>query len=394
LRLGLVVPRFGEQISGGAELHARWLAERLAAHGHDVDVFTTCAVDHRTWRNELPAGMQAYKDLRVRRFPVSQRDLGIHGELDRAISSGFQLSADEEILWLRHGASSEAMEEYLSSHAESYDAILAMPYLFGTTYFAYAACPSKAVIIPCLHDEPFAYLHFVQEMLSGARGLLFNTGAEVTLARRIVKRLSPWGVVGVGFDAPPRGVRAPRRYRLPEPSILYVGRREAGKNTPILIDYFVRYRNRRGTPLHLAFAGAGDPVPNRPDIIELKPDWKDPYAVYRSATIACQPSFNESLSIVLLQAWLAEVPALVHGSCAVTREHCERSNGGLWFSTYAEFEAVLDRILGSRELRDALAANGRNYVEREYSWPAVLGRFNTGIERILSSGVSVNAGTR
>lgn len=394
LRLALVVPRFGEQISGGAELHGRWLAERLALAGHEVDVLTTCAVDHRTWRNELPPGVESYKGMKVKRFPISDRDLGIHGELDRAISSGFRLSPEEELLWLRHGASSVAMEEELRSVGESYDAVLALPYLFGTTYFAYSACPSRAVIIPCLHDESFAYMRFVGEMLSGTRGLLFNTGAEAALAGEIVPSLAPWGIVAVGFDPSEAAPRRRGRVRLPQPSIVYVGRRESGKNTPLLIDYFVRYRRRRSNPLYLAFAGAGDPIPARTDIIEIKRNWKlPPYDVFSAATISCQPSINESLSIVLLQSWLTERPALVHGACAVTKEHCERSNGGLWFTSYAEFEEVLDRLLGSRELRQALGRNGRSYVENEYSWDAVVDRFDAGIAHIFSTDVSLDVGT-
>lgn len=391
LKLGLVVPRFGEQISGGAELHARWLAEHLAEAGHEVDVFTTCAVDHRTWRNELPAGAESYEGLKVYRFPISDRDLGIHGELDRAISSGFRLSPEEELLWLRHGASSTAMEEELQARGDRYDAVLAMPYLFGTTYFAFTACPSKAVIIPCLHDEPFAYMGFVREMLSSARGLLFNTNAEAEVARRMVPSLAPWGIVGVGFDPPAQ--RARRKSRIPQPSILYVGRRESGKNTHLLTDYFVRYRRRRSTPLTLVFAGSGDPVPGRPDIVEVRPNWDDSYEVFRLGSVFCLPSVNESLSIVLLRAWQVERPALVHGSCAVTREHCERSNGGLWFSSYAEFEEVLDRLLASESLQRTLARNGRAYVEREYSWDAVLRRFDDAIGRVLASGLSLDIGT-
>jgi glycosyltransferase involved in cell wall biosynthesis len=357
-----------------------------------VDVFTTCAVDHRTWRNEFRPGTERYRDiLTVRRFPISDRDLGIHGELDRAISSGFRLSPEEEALWLRHGPTSMAMEEDLNARGEQYDAILALPYLFGTTYFAYAACPSRAVIIPCLHDEPFAYFGFVREMLSGARGIMFNTNAEAQLAQRIVDRLAPWGIVAVGLDAPPPARR--RRSRIPEPSILYVGRRESGKNTPMLIDYFVRYKRRRSTPLFLAFAGSGDPVPNRPDVVEAKLNFRSPLDVFASATIACQPSINESLSIVLLESWQAERPALVHGSCDVTKEHCERSNGGLWFSSYAEFEAVVDRLLAAPELCEALGRNGRAYVEREYSWKAVLNRFDDALRHIMTTDVSLDVGT-
>jgi len=55
VKLAFVVQRYGPTINGGAELHARYIAERLARHA-DVEVLTTCAADYVTWRNELPAG--------------------------------------------------------------------------------------------------------------------------------------------------------------------------------------------------------------------------------------------------------------------------------------------------------------------------------------------------
>lgn len=332
--------------------------------------------------------------MRIRRFPTTDRDLGIHGELDRAVQAGFGLSREEELLWLRHGGSSLAMEEELERVASGYDAVIAMPYIFGTTYFTYATCPDKTVLIPCLHDEPFAYLGFVGEMLTGARGLMFNTHAEAALAQRLAGEIAPWGVVGVGFEAKPRGPRSRKKRGGPaEQSILYVGRRETGKNSPLLIDYFVRYKQSRGGSLVLTFVGSGDRLPPRRDIIERKTDWSSHDDVYRPATIFCLPSVNESLSIVLLQAWLSERPALVHGACDVTREHCERSNGGLWFANYAEFEEALDRLLASDSLRVALGRKGREYVEREYSWPAVLERFSASMSRFLASEASLDLGS-
>ena len=55
MKLAVVVQRYGLDINGGAELHARYVAEQLARHA-EVEVLTTCARDYVTWRNELPAG--------------------------------------------------------------------------------------------------------------------------------------------------------------------------------------------------------------------------------------------------------------------------------------------------------------------------------------------------
>ena len=69
MKLAIVVQRYGADISGGAELHARYIAERLAAHV-DVRVLTTCARDYLTWRNEIPSGTEYVNGVPVERFPV------------------------------------------------------------------------------------------------------------------------------------------------------------------------------------------------------------------------------------------------------------------------------------------------------------------------------------
>ena len=67
MKLAVVVQRYGADLNGGAELHARYIAERLARHA-DVEVLTTCARDYITWRNELPAGTDSVNGLLVKRF--------------------------------------------------------------------------------------------------------------------------------------------------------------------------------------------------------------------------------------------------------------------------------------------------------------------------------------
>lgn len=383
LRLALVIPRFGDELVGGAELHARWLAERLQRYGHSMHVVTTCARDHRTWRNEYPAGPQDVDGMKVIRFPVDRRDVRRHADLERDIHQGRVLSEAEELEWLRNGVSSQAMEDFLAREGDGFDLVIGMPYLYGITYFAYTKTSDRFVLVPCLHDEPYARLRFVGEMLSGSKGVMFNTPPEVELARDLGSELSDWAIVGVGFEPPTtmdvRGAR--RKYGLKHPYIAYVGRREPGKNTHLLTDYFLRYKARRETDLQLVLIGSGDDPPDSPDILTRTIDWEDRDALSRASFAFCQPSINESLSIVLLQAWLAGAPAIVHRDCAVTRDHCRRSNGGLWFGTYAEFEGVLDVLSSDNGMRRALGGNGRAYVEREFTWPAVLRRFHDAVER-------------
>ncbi len=392
MKIAIVTPRFGEHLSGGAELLARWYAERLSARGDTVDVFTTCATDNIDWRNDVEPGTEQIGRVTVRRFPLRARDVALFHELDATMRQGFELGDDMELIWLRNGASSEELEDELYTRVDEYDAVLALPYLFGTTYFTYEICPEKCIVIPCLHDEPAAHQAFTARMLTRTRGLIFNSDAEARLAHRLVPTLAPGATVGVGIERRSDVTRPPSRRKRKQDtslSLLYVGRREVHKNFPLVLEYFMRYKTRRPGDLRLVLAGgAGDPFPEREDIVEVVPDW-DSLDFFGDATIFCHPGVNESFSIVLLQAWLMERPAVVHAECEVTREHCERANGGLWFRSYPEFETICDRLLASPELRAQLGSNGRAYVEREYSWDAVLRRLDDALATLLQAKAGV-----
>ena len=99
MKLAVVVQRYGADINGGAELHARYIAEHLSRHV-EVEVLTTCARDYITWRNALPAGSETVHGLTVRRFPVSrERDPAEFGRSSDRVF-GERHSIRDELHWL------------------------------------------------------------------------------------------------------------------------------------------------------------------------------------------------------------------------------------------------------------------------------------------------------
>ena len=118
MKLAIVVQRYGAAINGGAELHARYIAEHLARHA-DVEVLTTCATDYVTWRNELPAGVDTVNGVSVRRFKVKhQRDpLDFGKRSDRVFTERHSLA--DELDWLdAEGPTSPALIDHLSKHGD------------------------------------------------------------------------------------------------------------------------------------------------------------------------------------------------------------------------------------------------------------------------------------
>jgi glycosyltransferase involved in cell wall biosynthesis len=296
---------------------------------------------------------------------------------------------------MAESVNSRALYAHIARHAREFDALFFGPYLFGTTFWGSLIAPDKSILIPCLHDEAYAYQDVIASMFRQVRGCLFNAEPEMDLARSLYGEI-PGGVVGMGFTMPtPEYVNGLEPYFSDDvPYILYLGRKETGKNVHILIDYFVEAKAQGLIPerVKLAILGGGSfddlhrpEVLSRPDIVDLPHmTERDKQRLLRHALYLCQPSTNESFSIVMMEAWMVGTPVVVHGACPVTRHHVEQSRGGLYFSSMQDLAGVTKYFLEHEEDRARHAELGAEYVGSEYSWSSVLRRFDTVLEGLLS----------
>ncbi len=380
MKVAVVSPRLHEPGTvGGAETLLHSLALDAVALGHEVELLCTCAKDHRTWANELPPGSFERDGMTVRRFPVDPRDMDAWARVQIALQNGEEVSDAEAVAWLENSVNARELVGRLRDGG--YDRVLAGPYLFGLTWSVARAVPGKTLLVPCFHDEPYSHVGPLLDAFRGVRGFLFNTEPERELAHRLMPGLAPRveAVVAMGLEpfevsktafAERTGVRAPY--------VVYSGRREEGKGTPVLVDFVDAFRRRTGRDLHLVMTGSGDvQVPS-----SLAPAFHDLGFVSEAekreamagAVAFVHPSLNESLSIVLLESWLARTPALVHAKSPVLRSQCERANGGLWFRDYPEFEEELLLLLDDPATAAALAARGRAWTVETYAPAAVRAR--------------------
>ena len=384
LKLAFIAPRFAEGGTvGGAETLLKALAERCATAGCEVHFLTTCATNHFTWENTVPPGTRQVNGLTVHFFPVNaDRDIERFLRVQQSIDAGARVSDEDELAWIRHSVNSEPLLQHLRDEGAGYDRIVIGPYLFGVTWFASQVHPRKTLLVPCLHDEVFAYLRIMKQMFLSVRGFMFNTAPEMELARRLYGvPENRCAVVGLGmdsFDADPASFA--RRKGLTAPYVIYSGRREPLKGTPLLCAYLDVFRARTGRDIKAVFTGSGQidaPDELRPHILDVGfVSEEEKREAMAGAVAFIHPSVNESLGIVLLEAWLARTPSLVHERSAVLSDQCRRSGGGLWFKTYPEFEEELLRLLDDPALRARLGDSGRRYVQDIYSWPAVEARMD------------------
>ncbi len=273
---------------------------------------------------------------------------------------------------LATGPHSAPLLQHIARHAGRFDLLILLPYVSPLVHYAAQAAPGRTVLWPCLHDEPYAYLEPVRLLLAGAWGVVFNSPEEQALAARLLPAPLPrQATVGVGVDPVP-----PVTHVQPGNNLLYVGRLEAGKNVRQLYRY-VQTLADAGADVRLTVIGGGNLLPPRHPAFDFRGFASDDEraAACASALALCQPSLNESFSLVLMESWLAGRPVLVNAGCTVTRGHVQRSAGGLAYANLQEFYAAIQWLRDNPGLATRMGENGRRYVQQNYAWPVVVERF-------------------
>jgi glycosyltransferase involved in cell wall biosynthesis len=389
-RLGMVVQRYGREVTGGSESLCRALAERLAAD-HQVTVFTTCATDYVSWRNELPEGREELSGVEVHRYRVEEvRDLSAFNRFAEPLY-GRPTTRDEELEFLRRqGPYVPRLVEALAERKGDFDAVLFFTYLYYPTVRGLEVAPERAILVPTTHDEPPLRFSIYREAFDRPRAFAFLTPEEEALVRsRFDLRGRPAVVAGIGvetLESPDvEGFRIRRSQH--RPYALYAGRIDAGKGCEEMLAFYDRYRQTCPGAADLLLIGnlAMDP-PRLPGVRYLGylSEAEKQAAMAGAKAVLC-PSPYESLSIVLLEGFSLGTPGLVSARSPVLVDHCRRSNGGLFYAGAEEFREALDLLVRAEPVREALARNARAYALAHYAWPVVLGRYRDLIAAVAAA---------
>lgn len=392
-RLALVPPRYGPDVVGGAEAVVRQVARGLADRGWSVDVLTTCARDHYTWANELPAGEStdptpSGAEVRVVRFPVvSDTDGRTRARVEAALAAGEVPSLAEQEAWINDGPRSPELFHHVLDTAETYRAIVTSPYPFWTTFAVAGIAPERTLLRPCLHDEPYARLELFEPVLTGSAAAWLQTEPELELYRQVSVPPAQTRIVGEGVDVPegyePGRVRAALGLG-DRPFVLYGGRREGAKGWEDLLRGFADAVRREDLDLTLVTFGVGDvhhPAGVEDRVVDLGfVDDRTRDDLMAAASAYLQPSALESFSRTVMEAWLAGTPVIANGAGAVVRWHIERAGAGLTYDDDAELEQALRFVAEAPDAAAALAAPGRAYVLDHYTWPATLDRMEASLD--------------
>lgn len=385
MKLAVAVQRYGADINGGAELHARYIAERLTRHA-EVEVVTTCARDYVTWRNERPAGVETINGIPVRRFAVDrEREPNVFGRHSHRVFQHDHSIADE-LEWLEsEGPASRAMVDYLASDA--FDFVILFSYRYYHAYHAARRISSKAILVPTAERDEAIGLSIFGPVFRAVRGIMYNSYEE----RAMIQAASgnqdvPGVVVGVGSEVPAHAdaQRFRAKFNFARPFALYIGRIDENKGCGELFEHFRRYAATFPTGLDLVLIGTAIiPIPTHPRIHHLGfLDDQDKFDALAASDLLIMPSYFESLSMVALEAWGMGKPVLANGRCDVLKGQCIRSGAGLYYETYQEFAETLYSLESKGPLHTRLGRNGHEYFRTNYDWPVIEQKYLDMLERL------------
>ena len=384
-RLLLVVQRYGADVVGGSEQHARLVARRLA-RSHQVEVATTTALDYWTWAPHYPVGDDFLDGILVRRFAVvAGRDPEFKSFEHQVLEEEHHVR--DELAWpQRQGPHSPDLYEFLHRKGRDYDAILFYTYIYAPTALGLPIVPERAALISTAHDEYPLRLAPYRALFHLPRAIGYLTPEERTMVHaRFHNEQVPDEILGYALDvAPVADIEAFRaRHGLTGPFVLYLGQVSEGKGCDELIAEWIAHRESGGAAdATLVLAGTVRmEIPERSDVRALgRVSDQDKAAALAGAIALVQPSRLESLGIVLFEAWQYGTPVLVHAANLVTSGQTARAGGGRSYADGA-FGAALDDVRARREL---LGAAGRAFVARECSLDA----FDERLERLVEATVA------
>ena len=402
-KICFLVCQYGKEVNGGAEYHCRMLAERLV-DDYEVDVLTSKTINYSTFEPYYTNEKESLNGVNILRFDCEPYNadvhqnwrkktkfsrkirrnlyrLGILETLSNIIPKWDLGIENEEKLFQTHGFYSVKLLKYLEEHKDDYKAIILFSYVYPHTVFGARIAPHKTLLIPTVHNEGDVFRSVHTHVFTSVKHIGFNTEEEKHLTQRIFgKNISPNSILAVGveteFETEISKDFLEEKFQIPDKYIHYFGR-VCGSKMDKLIPWFISYKKKHPSNLKLVLTGRlFQERIEHPDIVftGFVTD-EEKISLIKNATLIVNPSKNESLSLLLLEAMNLGKTVLVNGKSDVLVGHAKKSGHATEaYFNENDFHQKVHKYFSNPDLLEKNKSKAKEYVQNHYSWPLIMER--------------------
>ena len=365
MKIAIAVQRYGKDLVGGAEAHARSIAQRLAQNsGWQVHVYTTTARDYHSWENVYPPGESLDGKVKVMRFAsrfkrnryvfaaykfLFTRLICQLAGLKAAPVFLRKLAERLESLWfVLQGPYCPDLVRELESQKASYHKVIFFTYLYYPSVFGIPKLKDQAILVPTAHLETPLFFARVKRNFANVPCMLVKSSKEKDLINSICPQLeSKMVVAGLGLSLGDGQVKT--KAPVKGPYLLFMGRIGKGKGIHALVQYFLGWQAKQDQKqLTLVLAGQLEhdiTIPKSPHIVYLGVVSEALKASLLSHCFAVvNPSPKESLSMLVLEGVSAKKPVLINAKDPVLKSYSQAMASVLAFESEADFHRKLDYL--------------------------------------------------
>lgn len=394
MKIAVIVQRYGMEINGGAELHARYLAEKLSKN-HEITVLTSKSLDYSVWGNYFLTDQEVLNGIKVLRFDTAEKNHKKFRKYRRIVlkmRKVFHMLRLQKIFdkynllqpnkkhfenWLiNQGPYLKDLPDYLVDNYNNYDIFIFFTYLYYPTAYCLPLVKGKSMFIPTAHDETVFYINGYKTVFENARFIMYNSLSE----KRLVEKTYPQSklclndIAGLGIEQTKFPLAKPY---IDAPYLIYIGRIDGAKNAGELIEWFEKYvKNSSKLKLVLVGKNVAEYTAGSSVIFTgfISDEEKFNWLSYATALVI--PSKHESLSMVTLEAMELGIPVIANAHCEVLYDHIQLSEAGFAYSDYNSFSDAINRVVHFTEAeKESIRKKGMKYVSENYNWENILLKF-------------------
>lgn len=376
-RILCVAYLYGGNVRGGAEGVLRRFVGLMRDLGHTVEVWST-ATDSLEPRNDNLIDETEVDDVRVRRFPTNLKARRLFRWAHRWVQRRPRNPLISR-LWVHASPYGLGMREALQAEQGNYDIIYLFHYHSGAAHRLADVAPLKTILHPWIHDEAILKSRAVARLFARPALVTLNSAeeADVAIRARVGFSTVRTAVIGNPVDPlAPEGEVSPQvREAAAQPYVLFIGRIIAEKNLVRLLDWHAAANTETGRAIRLLAVGRGpllEKLGPRENVLQLEAvtESEKTYLLRRCLALA-NPSRLESFSLVIMEAWRAGRPVIVHEKCDTTAGHVRRSGGGHLAGDAITYARALDAVINDPQEAARMGEAGRRYVEDNFIEAAI-----------------------